>query len=36
MKPLPRAARFLIAVTVLVATPYVALGVRDALAGRPT
>ncbi|HEY9326245.1 MAG TPA: hypothetical protein VIS26_06720, partial [Candidatus Limnocylindria bacterium] len=33
-KPLPRAARFLIAVTVLVATPYVALGVRDALDGR--
>src|SRR5258707_12644539 len=34
MKPLPRAAKFLIAVTVLVATPYVALGVRDALDGR--
>ncbi len=33
MKPLPRAAKFLIAVTVLVATPYVALGVRDALDG---
>jgi diguanylate cyclase (GGDEF)-like protein len=34
MKPLPRAAKFLIAVTVLLATPYVALGVRDALDGR--
>src|SRR6266540_2601104 len=34
MKPLPRAAKFLIAVTVLVATPYVALGLRDALDGR--
>ena len=34
MKPLPRAAKFLIAVTVLVAMPYVALGVRDALDGR--
>ena len=34
MKPLPRAARFLIAVTVLAATPYLALGVRDALDGR--
>ena len=34
MKPLPRAAKFLIAVTALLATPYVALGVRDALDGR--
>jgi len=34
MKPLPRGAKFLIAVTVLVATPYVVLGVRDALDGR--
>jgi diguanylate cyclase (GGDEF)-like protein len=34
MKPLPRAAKLLIAVTVLLATPYVALGVRDALDGR--
>jgi diguanylate cyclase (GGDEF)-like protein len=34
MKPLPRAAKLLIAVTVLVATPYVVLGVRDALDGR--
>jgi diguanylate cyclase (GGDEF)-like protein len=34
MKPLPLAAKLLIAVTVLVATPYVALGVRDALDGR--
>ncbi|MEX2045687.1 MAG: GAF domain-containing protein [Chloroflexota bacterium] len=34
MKPLPRAAKFLIAFTVLVATPYVVLGARDALDGR--
>ena len=34
MKPLPLAAKLLIAVTVLAATPYVALGVRDALDGR--
>ncbi len=33
MKPLPLAAKLLIAVTVLAATPYVALGVRDALDG---
>ena len=31
MKPLPRAAKFLIAVTVILSAPYVALGVRDAL-----
>ncbi|TMC00137.1 MAG: hypothetical protein E6J35_12515, partial [Chloroflexi bacterium] len=34
MKPLPLAAKLLIAVTVIAATPYVALGVRDALDGR--
>src|SRR5438876_147106 len=34
MKPLPLAAKLLIAVTVVAATPYVALGVRDALDGR--
>ncbi len=34
MKPLPRAAKFLIALTVLAATPYVALGVRDAFDAR--
>src|SRR5437899_4163977 len=33
MKPLPLAAKLLIAVTVLAATPYVALGVRDAFDG---
>jgi len=34
MKPLPLAAKLLIAVTVVAATPYVALGVRDAVDGR--
>src|SRR5437899_11356281 len=34
MKPLPLAAKLLIAVTVLAATPYVRFGVRDALDGR--
>src|SRR5438445_13388156 len=33
MKPLPLAAKLLIAVTVLAATPHVALRVRDALDG---